>query len=261
MTYLLEIVKMIKKILIIFALLGAALVQAKEFPAKPNPPRLVNDFANVLSAEQISILESKLKIYSDSTSTQIAIVTEQSLEGEDPFDYSRRLAENWQIGMAGKNNGLLIYAAIGDRKIRIQNGYGMEATITDAISKRIIEEIIKPNFREQQYFEGFNEATDYIIRAAAGEFVNETPRKGRHKSTSPTMVIIIIILFILFAIFYNKGGRGGRRFNHGGSPFFGTFGSGGFSGGGGFGGGSSGGGGFGGFGGGSFGGGGAGGSW
>jgi uncharacterized protein len=252
---------MIKKILLIFALLSTALVQAKDFPAKPNPPKLVNDFANVLSTEQVSILEAKLRAYSDSTSTQIAIITEQSLEGEDPFDYSRRLAENWQIGMAGKNNGLLIYAAIGDRKIRIQNGYGMEATITDALSKRIIEEIIKPNFREQQYFEGFNEATDYIIRAAAGEFVNDAP-KGRHKSTSPTMVIIIIIVFILFAIFSNKGGRGGRRFNAGGTPFFGTFGSGGFSGGGGFGGsGGGGGGGFGGFGGGSFGGGGAGGSW
>jgi uncharacterized protein len=251
---------MIKKILLIFAFLSIALVQAKDFPAKPNPPRLVNDFANVLSAEQISILEAKLGAYSDSTSTQIVIVTEQSLEDEDPFDYSRRLAENWQIGMAGKNNGLLIYAAIGDRKIRIQNGYGMEATITDALSKRIIEEIIKPNFREQQYFEGFNQATDYIMRAASGEFINDAP-KGRHKSTSPTMVIIIIILFVLFAIFSNKGGRGGRRFNAGGAPFFGTFGSGGFSGGGGFGGSGGGGGGFGGFGGGSFGGGGAGGSW
>ncbi|MDZ4666305.1 MAG: TPM domain-containing protein [bacterium] len=247
---------MIKRIYFIFLVLLGFLVQAKELPNKPNPPRLVNDFVGVLSADQVNDLERKLRVYFDSTSTQIAIVLEESLEGEDAFDYSRRLAENWQIGVAGKNNGLLIYAAIKDRKIRIQNGYGMEATITDALSKRIIEEIIVPNFRQQNYYEGLNEATDYIVRAAAGEFVNDMPRKGRNKSTSPIMVVVIIVIFILFAIFSNKGGRGGRRI-HSGSPFFGTFGGGGFSGGGSSGSGGS----FGGFGGGSFGGGGAGGSW
>lgn len=229
---------------------------AKDFPTKPNPPRLVNDFVGILNEQEKASLESKLLAYSDSTSTQITIIIENSVEGEDDFDYSQRLAENWQIGTKGKNNGLLIYVAIGDRKIRIQNGYGMEATITDALSKRIIEENIKPNFKQKQYFAGLDEATNIIMRAASGEYINDSPRARKGKGPSPLKIILIVIMVVLFLIFSNKGGGGRRGGFFGPTAFMGTFGSGGFSGGGG-GGGS----GFGGFGGGSFGGGGAGGSW
>ncbi|MCG9879916.1 MAG: TPM domain-containing protein [Bacteroidia bacterium] len=229
---------------------------AKEIPSKPNPPKLVNDYAAILDAGQAQALEAKLKAYSDSTSTQIAIVIEQSLEGDDDFDYSHRLAEAWQIGMAGKNNGLLIYIAIGDRKIRIQNGYGLEGSITDAFSRRIIEEVIKPSFRQQAYYEGLDQATTLIIKKASGEFVNEDfGKKKKHKGGSVSTIIVIAIIILIFFLSNKGGGRGGRNVFHGPSPFMGTFGSRGFSGGGG------GGGGFGGFGGGSFGGGGAGGSW
>jgi uncharacterized protein len=183
------------------------------------------------------------------------VVIEQSLEGDDDFDYSQRLAEAWQIGMAGKNNGLLIYIAIGDRKIRIQNGYGLEGSITDAFSRRIIEEIIKPNFKQQAYYEGLEQATTLIMKKASGEFVNEDFGKTKKSKGSSLSTIIVIIIIILIFIFSGKGGgRGGRGIFMGPTPFMGTFGSGGYSSGGG---GSS----FGGFGGGSFGGGGAGGSW
>ncbi len=233
---------------------------SKELPKQPNPPKLVNDFTNTLSPEEVQSLESKLLEYFDSTSTQISIVMEGSLEGEDAFDYSQRLAESWHIGTKGKNNGLLIYIAINDHKIWIQNGYGMEGTVTDALSKRIIEENIKPNFKAQQYYQGLSEATDIIIRAASGEYINDAPKHGRKKgSPSPLSIFFIIVIIILVMIFKGKGGGGMGRGMLLGGPFIGTFGGGGFSGGG-FGGGS-GGGGFGGFGGGSFGGGGAGGSW
>jgi uncharacterized protein len=247
---------MTKKIIsfLLFFWVSLALI-AKEIPAKPNPPRLVNDYVNVLDAGQQEALEAKLKAYSDSTSTQIAIVIEQSLEGDDDFDYSQRLAEGWQIGMAGKNNGLLIYVAIGDRKIRIQNGYGLEATITDAFSRRLIEEVIKPNFKQQAYYEGLDQATTFIIQKASGEFVNDDFGNGSGEDSFIPYLIIISFIILMFFL-SSRGGKGGRGLHHGPSPFMGTFGSGGYSGGGG-GGGSS----FGGFGGGSFGGGGAGGSW
>jgi uncharacterized protein len=248
---------MTKKIIsfLLFFWVSLALI-AKEIPAKPNPPRLVNDYVNVLDAGQQEALEAKLKAYSDSTSTQIAIVIEQSLEGDDDFDYSQRLAESWQIGMAGKNNGLLIYIAIGDRKIRIQNGYGLEGSITDAFSRRIIEEIIKPNFKQQAYYEGLEQATTLIMKKASGEFVNEDFGETSNKGGSLSTIIVIVIIVLIFIISGKGGGRGGRGIFMGPTPFMGTFGSGGYSGGGG-GGESS----FGGFGGGSFGGGGAGGSW
>ncbi len=252
-----------RKLFILFLLTLSSFISfGKDLPSRPNPPKLVNDFTNTLTAGEVQALESKLLAYSDSTSTQIAIVIESSLEGDDAFDYSQRLAEAWQIGIKGKNNGLLIYIAIDDHKIWIQNGYGMEGAITDLLSKRIIEENIKPNFKQKQYFQGLDEATDIIIKAASGEYVNEEPLHKKKKGPSTGTIIFLIIVVVVISAFGGRGGRGRRGgFGGGVGPFFGTFGSGGFSGGSFGGGGSSGGGGFGGFGGGSFGGGGAGGSW
>lgn len=233
-------------------------VLAKDIPAKPNPPRLVNDYTQTLSTAAQQQLEQKLVAYFDSTSTQIAIIIEQSLDGDDLFDYCQRLATGWGIGEQNKNNGLLIYIALADRKIRIHTGYGMEATITDALSKRIIEKNIKPNFKAGNYYQGLDEATDIIIQAASGEYEYDRTQ-GNEPNTKAILKIIFIIIIIIIVISKFGGGRGGRRGSGFGGPIFwgGTFGSGGFSsGGGGFGGG-----GFGGFGGGGFGGGGSSGSW
>ncbi len=227
---------------------------AKEIPAKSN--RLVNDYANVLSASEESALETKLRGYYDTTSTQIAVVLENSLEGDDLFDYCQRLATAWGIGEKGKNNGVLLYVAIGDRKARIHTGYGMEATITDAMSTRIRTQQMNPAFKTGNYYQGLDDASTTIMQLASGEFVNDKEDKPLQKGPSAfVIIIIIIILIILFS--RGGGGRGNRSRGGFGGPIFwgGTFGSGGFSGGGG------GGGGFGGFGGGGFGGGGSGGSW
>lgn len=241
--------------LLLLSILFAVLGIAKEIPTAPNPPRLVNDYTNTLSAEEKNALERKLVAYFDSTSTQIAIVIENSLEGDDLFDYCQRLATSWGIGEKGKNNGLLVYVALGDRKIRIHTGYGMEATITDALSKRIIEQQIKPNFKAGAYYTGLDEATDILIKAASGEYVND--RKDKPLSGFPSILKILFVIIILIILFSKFGGGRGRRGSGFGGPVFwgGTFGSGGFSSGGG------GGGGFGGFGGGGFGGGGSSGSW
>ncbi|AMS26586.1 hypothetical protein AEM51_05655 [Bacteroidetes bacterium UKL13-3] len=228
-------------------------LSAKEIPAKAST--LVNDYAGVLSSEEKSALEQKLVTYFDSTSTQIAVVIENSLDGDDLFDYCQRLASAWGIGEKGKNNGLLIYVAVQDRKARIHTGYGMEATVTDAMSTRIRTEQMNPNFKSGNFYEGLNEATTTIMQLASGEYVNDRPRgKGEKKFSWLTFIIFAIVIII----FLSKGGRGGggRRGGLAGPVFWGTMGSGGFSGGG-----SSGGGGFGGFGGGGFGGGGSGGSW
>ena len=242
--------------LILFAVCCLSfVVNAKEIPAKPNPPKLVNDYANVLSSEQNNALERKLVSYFDSTSTQIAIVIENSLEGDDLFDYCQRLAIAWGIGEKGKNNGLLIYVAIKDHKVRIHTGYGMEATITDALSTQIRLEQINPNFKQGNYYEGLDQATNIIMRAASGEYVNDgSGIKKKNRGGVLKFILFFIIIIVLMAIFRGRGGRGGGGLM--GPILFGTFGSGGFSSGG-----DSGGGGFGGFGGGGFGGGGSGGSW
>ncbi len=243
---------MSKLIAFIFAFFGSMLLQAKEIPSQFNPPRFLNDYANVIGKGDAAQIENKLKAYYDSTSTQIAVVIENSIAGDDLFDYCQRLAQTWGIGEKGKNNGLLLYIAIEDRKVRIHTGYGLEATITDALSKRIINQIIQPYFKQAQYAAGIDAATTAMMQAASGEFINDLPKHKKNDLSFIQLVLMIVVL-LLFFVFRNKGGGRNGGFRGGfGTPFYGSFGSGGFSGGGS---------GFGGFGGGSFGGGGSSGSW
>jgi uncharacterized protein len=244
--------------------------QSDSIPNKPNPPRLVNDFAGMLSVQEREDLERKLVAYDDSTSTQIAIVTVNSIGQYDVSDYAFRLGEKWGIGRANqnKNNGVLILVAKQQRKMFIATGYGMEGVLPDALAKRITENTLKPAFRANEYYRGLDEATNIIFSLATGTYKGEPRDYGDSESFDlPVWAIILIGLFILWLISrFRGGGRGGRTrtlmgggfgtwgdFSMGRGPFIG----------GGWGGGSGGGGGggFGGFGGGSFGGGGAGGDW
>jgi uncharacterized protein len=245
-----------------------AFAQSSDFPPRPNPPRLVNDLADMLSADEESALEQKLVNYNDTTSTQIAIVTITSIGGYDINQYGAELGQQWGIGGSKNDNGLLILVAKDEHKVAIQTGYGMEHIIPDAIAKRITEGTLKPNFREGNYYQGLDKATSLIISLASGEYQADPQPEGSGEGGSSILFIIIIV--ILFLVVISKlgggGGRGGRGMRTLGGPFlgpgaFGTFRSGGGifgGGGGGFGGG---GGGFGGFGGGGFGGGGASSSW
>jgi len=107
----------------------AGTVQAEgEFPEPSSPPRLVNDYAGFLQPDEVYALEQKLVAYSDSTSTQISIVTLTSIGDYEIADYADRLANQWQIGTKGKNNGLLILMTKEPHKITIRTGYGMEGT-------------------------------------------------------------------------------------------------------------------------------------
>ena len=243
---------------------------ASDIPPRPNPPRLVNDLAHMLRPEEEQALEQKLVNYNDTTSTQIAVVTVTSLGPYDIADFAYRIGETWGVGGKGKNNGILILVSKNERKVNISTGYGMEGSVPDALAKRIIEQIIKPAFRQNDFYGGINSATDQIILLASGQYKAE-PRADRDSGSSPVLFWVIIGLLALFIISRMFRGGGGRRGGgmrtlmnpYGGFGTFGDFssGRGPFGGwGGGFGGGR-GGGGFGGFGGGSFGGGGASGDW
>ena len=143
-------------------------VNAQEFPTKSK--RLVNDFATLLSVDEVSALESKLVAYNDTTSTQVTIVIIKSLEGYEISDYAVRLANAWGIGKADKNNGALILVSLDEKKMSIQTGYGLEGVLPDAICKRIIEKEMKPSFKQSDYYGGFDLATTAIFKFAAGEY-------------------------------------------------------------------------------------------
>jgi uncharacterized protein len=267
---------------IVFSLsfmLAGLLSYGQTIPAKPNPPRLVNDLAHVMTNDQEMALENKLVAYDDSTSVQIVVVTMPSI-GDDPIeDVALKILRDWGVGNKKTNNGVVILAAIKERKVYIATGYGMEGSVPDLTAKEIVENEIIPNFKggdADNYYRGFNSAADAIIKAAAGEYkapagYDNGARKRRGKSVGGNIIGFIVIIFIVifFLIGRGGGGGGGGLFRGSGMlPFIlgsmigGSGRRGGWSdsGGGGWGGGG-GGGGFGGFGGGSGGGGGAGGSW
>lgn len=246
----------------------------EELPPLPNPPRLVNDLAGVMSGEETQQLEDKLVVFDKTTSTQISIVTLQSTGAYEPAEYGTALFRKWKIGQKGKNNGVLVLAAIKDRKAYIITGYGLEGALTDAVCGRIVREEMAPRFKQGKYFEGFSAASDKIIAATKGEYTaDENDSRGDKKGIGAGAIVIIVILIYFVVWMSGRGGGGGggnymsgRGYRRWGGGWGGIGGIGGFGGfgGGGWGGGDSGGGGgggFGGFGGGSTGGGGAGGSW
>lgn len=241
--------------ILIFLFLIQSFVFAQDIPQKPNPPRFVNDLVGgLLSQGEINQLEQKLKAYYDSTSTQVVIVIVKSVQPYDISEYAIKLGRDWGIGQKDKNNGVVFLWAPGDRKIFIATGYGAEGGLTDAYSKRIIETVVKPNFKQLRYYQGLDEATNSIFKYLSGEFDAEPTEEGDWG-----LVIFLVIFFIIIGLIF-FGSKGGGNRGGGFVPYTTYTGWGSSSGGWSSDGGSSGGGGFD-FGGGSFGGGGAGGDY
>lgn len=235
---------------------------AQEIPARPVPPRLVNDFANILSDKEEYALETKLVNYNDTTSTQICVVTVTSLDGTTSDDFAQKLGEKWGVGTKD-NNGVVILVKpktadeLGD--VSIQVGYGMEPYITDAVNYVIRTKEMIPAFKEGDYYTGIDNAVDAIIGLASGAFTAEEYADEDGDALGILVIFLAIMVVIVLISSSGKGKRGRRSsgFWNGfflGSMFSGGGGSSWGSGGGSWGGGH--GGGFGGFGGGHFGGGG-----
>lgn len=261
-------------LLSVFLILFAFFSFAQDIPDRPNPPKLVNDLANVLSDQEEQQLESELDEFDRSTSTQITIVTVPDLGGTDVADFAFKLGEKWGVGRKDKNNGIVIVfkPKVGNEKgqVFVAVGYGLEGIIPDAIANRdVVDNEMIPHFRQNDIYGGLQAGTKVLMSLASQEYTakdyEQKAGKKKSKDGGGGLFVVILIIIILISIF--RGGRG-RNYHSGGSlPFWLAMGlmSGGNRGGGSFGGfsggGGGGGGGFGGFGGGSFGGGGAGGSW
>jgi len=265
--------RFITGIVLIFILFSASgVLNAQGIPEKPSPPRLVNDFAGLLSNQEINALESKLVSFNDSSSTQIAVVIVKDLGDYEIEEYAQRLGEKWGVGQKGLNNGLVIVVKVKTEsskgEVFIKPGYGMEGPVPDLTCVSIVDNEILPAFRDGNYYLGLDKATSIIISLVRGEFT--ASQYGGHKPDrnikKAAPIGVFVVIFIIIIILSNIGKSNHNNISRGGGlPFWlllsmmnsgrSSSGSwGGFSGGGG-------GGGFGGFGGGSFGGGGAGGSW
>jgi len=264
-----------KRIAILIIFLSAVLTGfSQDFPEKPNPPRIVNDFANVLDENTRNRMEQQLVGFNTQTSTQISVVTISDLGGYDVSGYAFQLAEDWGIGQKGKDNGILILVKPKTSNSKgqafIATGYGLEGVVPDAVANRIVDEEMIPRFKKNDYAGGIMAATSVLMDLTRGEYsadgyMEKTRRSGGVLGGFGIVFIIFVIFLVAFRgqksrhdsvghslpffLLLTMMGSGNR--SHSGSWGDFSSGSGSFGGGGGFGG----------FGGGSFGGGGAGGSW
>ncbi len=243
-----------------------------DLPVPDQPKGWVNDYAGLFSRQEQQQLSQKLNMFQYNNSTQIIIVTINENDGYPASMLAPMIGEQWKIGQSDNDNGLIFLLDMKERELFITTGYGLEEYVTDALTKRIIENEVIPAFKQGDYYGGVNAGTDVLISLLEGKF---TPDEYRQQTSSGGGSAIggILFLIIMFMLVFRGSRRsysaGGRRSNlplwialgmmsgsRGSSGSFGNFssGSGGFGGGGGFGG-------FTGGGGGSFGGGGAGGSW
>ncbi|MGH8279658.1 MAG: TPM domain-containing protein [Gammaproteobacteria bacterium] len=237
------------------------------FPALTGP---VVDDAHLLPPEVFQSLSQQLAAYAHNTGTQLVVVTLPTLKGYPIDMYGYQLGRHWGIGQKGKNNGAMLIVDAGEKQMRIEVGYGLEGTLTDATSFEIIHNIITPRFKQGDFAGGIQAGVSAILGVLGHEQTAVHQQRVRNGSGTGILMLIIIVIALLPLLFamFSKGGRGGPG-GHGRTGGMGWLGwmalgmlGGGMLGGGGFGGGF-GGGGFGGFsgGGGSFGGGGASGGW
>lgn len=263
-------------LLFILMLMGQGFVYAQfDIPPKPETQKSVYDNADLLSDAEENLLRNKLERYADTTGTQIVIVTEETIKGENIGLLAPRWGQEWGIGQAQEDNGVFVLLAESEHQIWISPGYGAEPFLTAGTVGEIIRNIITPSFRQGDYYTGLDQGVNAIFQALNGEFKAPPRKTNKDSALKGLMIFLLFLVLFVFIILKNKGGRGGGR-NGGtgrfsgpdlmdiiilsnlgrrsGGSFGGGFGSsgGGLGGGGGFGGG---------FGGGGFSGGGAGGSW
>ena len=199
-----------KKFATLFLLLFVvSICHAQQIPNRPSPPRLVNDFTNTLTASQANNLEYKLRNYNDTTSTQIAVVFVNDLQGTTAADLAYQIGEKWGVGTK-ENNGIVILVKPKNEtkgEVFISVGYGLEQYIPDALAKRIIENQMIPAFKYNDYYGGVNNAIDSIIKLASGGFSSDKSTEEDSEAAALIFIIIGMAAMILYIKLANKVGR------------------------------------------------------
>ena len=131
----------------------------------PKPNRMVNDYASILSSNEVSLLENKLRAIDKSTGVQITLVTITTLNGYDVTEYTLELGNKWGVGHQN-DKGLVILLSMDTRKWSIQTGSGIEGDLPDGVCGHIGREYLVPNLRTKKYYDAFNQTVDRLMDAA-----------------------------------------------------------------------------------------------
>jgi len=181
-----------KKVFPFFVLLLCCLPFAAYGLDVPRLQGYVNDDAGMISPSAKSKIEEVLRAFEQSDSTQIVILTVPSLEGENIEEFGIRVAEAWKIGQQGKDNGVLFIVSKQERRIRIEVGRGLEGKLTDLMAGRIIDQVIKPRFKQADFDGGFITGVSALIDATRGEFqAEQRPFQRRQKSFPPFLTFLL----------------------------------------------------------------------
>lgn len=180
------------------------------YAAYPSPTGYVNDFAGVLKPATRKALNLKLSNYKKTTTNEVTVVIIKSLGDQALEDYSIGLADQWKPGVKGKDNGVIFLIAIQDRKMRIEVGRGLEGNLTDVQSQHILDDIVKPQFRDGNYDQGVTDGVNSIISTL------NTPQASTSASSNASdnsgvlsiLFILLIIGVIGFAVFLLHDGSG-----------------------------------------------------
>jgi uncharacterized protein len=224
MTRTVPLLRLFQILLLALALCGLIQSPAQAAPQIPALSGRVVDQAGVLSSSSRQQIEDGLAGYESRTSTQIVVVTLSDLQGCPIEDWGLALLRGWQIGQAGKNNGIVVIVAPNDRQTRIETGYGAEGPLPDATASTIIRQTMLPRFRDGDYATGISDGVSAIEAALAGEFVADQPKRdpffsaagvtilGNHIPWMTIFIISIWLTIVLVNVYRNAHG-GPRVYN------------------------------------------------
>lgn len=188
-----------KRLLFFFSLLLAATLCRAQIPEFSN--RLVNDYAKVLSADEVRSMETRLRSYYDTTSNCVIVVIINDLAGYEAADYAQRLGEKWGVGTGKYSNGLVILLSPEGHEVFIATGYGLEGVLPDVTCHRIAEKYMKPYFKEEEYYEGLEAGLDIILPVAAKEYSFEEYQKEQDAEEMALLMKFLGFLVVSFLIF------------------------------------------------------------
>ncbi len=159
--------------------------------AVPELSRRVTDLTRTLNADQVAALESRLATFEAKNGSQIAVLIVPTTEPEDIAQFGIRVAEQWKVGRAKIDDGVILIVAKNDRKLRIEVGYGLEGAIPDAVAKRVIAEVITPFFKAGDFHGGIDAGVQQLARLVEGE---DLPAPGAAGTAMDGDAFIILIV-------------------------------------------------------------------
>lgn len=193
-----------------------------DIPPAPNPPRLVNDFSGVLTSAQVEDMEQRLVAFNDSTTNVICVVIVDNLGTYSAAQYAYEIGDQWGVRSKNKRNGVVILIkprnSYGGGDVYISVGYDLEGAIPDAIAKRIIENKMIPELKEENYAAALDSALAYILPLAAGEISAEDLEEDRELDALAVFIFFVIIAAVVVLIVFSKK----KNTPNGSDPFGGT---------------------------------------